>query len=93
MKAGKRYVGLDLTTRTMEVCMVKDGQSAIEQASGMKTDGKSRERLARLLTKTDVVGDGSRGIYACGYASSCWRGIYRKRSAERSMCSTPASYG
>jgi transposase len=63
MEAGKRYVGLDLAKRTMEVCVVKDGETGVERASGMKTDGKGRERLARLLRETDVV-----GMEACAYA-------------------------
>jgi transposase len=39
--------------RTVEVCVVKAG---VERMSGMRTDGKRRERLSRLLRKGDVVG-------------------------------------
>jgi transposase len=63
MEAGKRYVGLDLGKRTMEGCIVTDGQSGVERVSGMKTDGKGRERLARLVRASDVV-----GMEACAYA-------------------------
>ena len=63
MEAGKRYVGLDLAKRTMEVCIVQDGEAGVRRVSGMKTDGKGRERLARLLGESDVV-----GMEAGGYA-------------------------
>ena len=61
--AGKRYGGIDLAKRTLEVCMVTDGKSGVERVSGMKTDGKGRERLARLLRESDVV-----GMEVCTYA-------------------------
>jgi transposase len=63
MEAGKRYVGLDLAKRTMEVCIVQDGEAGVKRVSGMKTDGKGRERLAGLLRENDVV-----GMEACAYA-------------------------
>jgi transposase len=73
MEAGKRYVGLDLAKRTMEVCVVKDGEAGAERVSGMKTDGKGRERLARLLRKSDVV-----GMEACAYAFLLARRLKRE---------------
>jgi transposase len=63
MEVGKRYVGLDLAKRTMEVCIVQDGEAGVKRESGMKTGGKGRERLAGLLRESDVV-----GMEACGYA-------------------------
>jgi transposase len=63
MEAGKRYVGLDLAKRTMEVCIAQDGEAGVQRVSGMKTDGKGRERLAGLLKESDVV-----GMEACAYA-------------------------
>ena len=63
MKAGKRYVGLDLAKRTMEVCIAQSGQTGLKRVSGMKTDAKGRERLAGLLRESDVV-----GMEACAYA-------------------------
>jgi transposase len=73
MEAEKRYVGLDLAKRTMEVCVVQDGTSGVERASGMKTDGKGRERLARRLRKSDVV-----GMEACAYAFLLARYLQRE---------------
>jgi transposase len=49
-------VGLDLAKRTIEVCIVQEGSSGIERVSGVKTDGKGRERLARLLWGSYIVG-------------------------------------
>ena len=63
MEVGKRYVGLDLAKRTMEVCIAQDGLAVLNRVSGMKTDGKGRERLAGLLRNSDVV-----GMEACAYA-------------------------
>jgi hypothetical protein len=54
--SGKRYVGLDLAKRTMEVCIVQDDEDGVKRMSGMKTDGKGRERLAGLLRESDVIG-------------------------------------
>jgi transposase len=56
MEPGKRYVGLDMAKRIVEVCVAQDGEAAIERASGKKTDAKGREHLARMLTKTGLVG-------------------------------------
>jgi transposase len=49
----RRYVGIDLAKRTMEVCIVEGKQ--IER-HGLTTDEKGRKILALLLRKTDVVG-------------------------------------
>jgi transposase len=49
----RRYVGIDLAKRTMEVCIL-DG-TKIER-HGLTTDEKGRHILALLLRKTDVVG-------------------------------------
>ncbi|MDR0599149.1 MAG: hypothetical protein LBG84_03580 [Treponema sp.] len=89
MEAGKQYVGLHLAKRTMEVCVVKDGQPAIERESGVKTDGKGIERL---LTKNDVVGM-EVAAYMPTATPSCWRGIYRKRSVAQSTCSIRVNCG
>jgi transposase len=62
MKSAVRFVGLDLARRTMEICILADGQKAV-RTSGHKSDEKGRGRLASLLTKTDVV-----GMEACTYA-------------------------
>ena len=39
MEAGKRYVGLDLAKRMMEVCIVTGGETGVKRVSGMKTGG------------------------------------------------------
>jgi transposase len=49
----RRYVGIDLAKRTMEVCIVEGKK--IER-HGLKTDEKGQNILAMLLRKTDIVG-------------------------------------
>jgi transposase len=49
----RRYVGIDLAKRTMEVCMV-EGQRI--ERHGLTTDEQGRQMLERLLRKRDVVG-------------------------------------
>ena len=39
-------MGLDLAKRTMEVCIVTDGETGLERVSRMKTDGKGMEACA-----------------------------------------------
>ena len=58
----RRYVGLDLAKRTMEVCIFSDEEDNLS-LSGVKTDESGRRRLARLLKQNDVV-----GMEACSYA-------------------------
>jgi transposase len=62
MKNAVRYVGLDLAKRTMEICILADGQKTI-RISGHKSDEGGRNRLAALLKKTDII-----GMEACTYA-------------------------
>jgi transposase len=49
----RRYVGIDLAKRTMEICIV-EGKNI--ERHGLKTDESGRIMLARLLRKSDVVG-------------------------------------
>jgi transposase len=49
----RRYVGIDLAKRTMEVCILEGKK--IER-HGLKTDEKGRQILRQLLRKDDVVG-------------------------------------
>jgi transposase len=49
----RRYVGIDLATKTMEVCIL-DGKKI--ERHGLTTDRKGREILRMLLRKSDVVG-------------------------------------
>jgi transposase len=49
----RRFVGIDLAKRTMEVCVLEGGK--IERRS-FRTDVKGRQMLARMLRKTDKVG-------------------------------------
>jgi transposase len=58
----RRYVGLDLAKKTVEVCIVQDGADTVRH-SGVKTDAAGRERLAGMLRKEDVV-----GVETCAYA-------------------------
>jgi transposase len=56
MKARMRYMGLGAAKRTMELCIVTDGEAGVERASRMKTGEKGRKRSARLLRESDVAG-------------------------------------
>jgi transposase len=58
----RRFVGLDLAKRTVEVCMLCEGEK-LPGMSGIRTDEKGRERLASLLCQDDVV-----GMEACSIA-------------------------
>jgi transposase len=49
----RRYVGIDLAKRTMEVCILEG--TKIER-HGLRTDEKGRQILMLLLRETDVVG-------------------------------------
>jgi hypothetical protein len=40
----------------MEACIAQDGEAGVKRVSGMKTGGKGRERLARLLRESGVTG-------------------------------------
>jgi hypothetical protein len=49
----RRYVGIDLAKKSMEVCILEEG---VITRHGMKTDRAGRRRLLRILRKTDTVG-------------------------------------
>jgi transposase len=49
----RRYVGIDLAKRSMQVCIL-DGKEIIRH--GLKTDARGRRMLGHLLRRTDVVG-------------------------------------
>jgi hypothetical protein len=53
MEMVKRYVGIELAKRTMEVCIVQGKE--IER-HGLTTDERGRLKLAGFLRKSDVVG-------------------------------------
>ena len=57
------YMGLDIAKRTMEVCIVQDGEASVQRVSRMKTNRKGRERLARLLRGSEVA-EMEAGAYA-----------------------------
>jgi hypothetical protein len=76
----RRYVGIDLAKRTMEVCILDGGK--IER-HGLKTDEKGLQILALLLRTTDIV-----GYEVCGYGNRMARmsqrsWLYRAMSAAR----------
>jgi transposase len=72
MEAGKkRYVGLDLAKRTLEVCIVCDGTKPLRY-SGIKSDATGRNRLASLLRSDDVV-----AMETSGYAFMLTRFLER----------------
>jgi transposase len=48
----KRFVGIDLAKRTMEVCILEEGRIV---RHGFKTDAEGRRRLIKLLGKSDTV--------------------------------------
>jgi hypothetical protein len=48
----KRYVGVDLAKRTMEVCILCDGQKP-RRYSGVSTGEAGRRRLTGMLRRTD----------------------------------------
>jgi transposase len=58
----KRFIGLDLAKRTVEVCIRCEGELP-QRMSGIRTDEQGRERLASLLRSDDVV-----GMEACSIA-------------------------
>jgi transposase len=51
----RRFVGLDLAKRTVEVCMLCEREKP-PGMSGIRTDEKGRERLASLLCQDDAAG-------------------------------------
>jgi transposase len=63
----RRYVGIDLAKRTMEVCILEG--KGIER-HGLKTDEKGRHILALLLRKSDVV-----GYEVCSYGNRLARAL------------------
>jgi transposase len=67
----ERFVGIDLAKRTMEVCIVSDGQPI--KRHGFKTDEEGRKMLCRLLKKTDTV-----ALEVCSYATVLVRIVNRE---------------
>jgi transposase len=65
----RRYVGIDLAKRTMEVCIVEGEKIA---RHGLTTDERGREILAMLLRKDDVV-----GYEVCGYGNRLARALQK----------------
>jgi transposase len=57
-----KFVGLDLAKRTMEVCILCDGEKT-QRYSGVSTGEAGREKLAGMLRAGDTV-----GMEACTYA-------------------------
>jgi transposase len=66
----RRYVGIDLAKRRMEVCIVEGKE--IER-HGLTTDWKGQKILGLLLRKTDVV-----GYEVCGYGNRLARGLEKE---------------
>jgi transposase len=65
----RRYVGIDLAKRTMEVCIL-DGKRI--ERHGLTTDGKGVKILVMLLRKTDVV-----GYETCSYGNRLGRTLQK----------------
>ncbi|GMO49277.1 MAG: hypothetical protein Pg6C_11890 [Treponemataceae bacterium] len=64
MKEGKRYAGLDLVKQTTEVCAVKDGETAAEQAG--RLPAKKAGSAGAFFKENRRGRDGSvrlRGLY------------------------------
>lgn len=55
MATGKRYIGLDLGKRSMEVAMVWDEKNKIERRS-YKTTSQDKVRFIERLKETDIIG-------------------------------------
>jgi len=73
--AKRRYVGIDLAKRTMEVCFLReDGKSTRWSA---KTDVEGRKRLVKQLHREDVV-----GVEACVFAFSLQRQLLKVVGCE-----------
>jgi transposase len=64
--SNRRYVGIDLAKRTMEVCILRPDGKSTRWSS--KTDVEGRKRLAKQLGADDVV-----GVEACVFAFSLER--------------------
>lgn len=73
--ANRRYVGIDLAKRTMEVCILRSDGKATRWSA--KTDVEGRKRLARQLKPNDVV-----GIEACVFAFTLERYLRREVGCE-----------
>jgi hypothetical protein len=52
-EGGPRFVGLDLTKRTMEVCVLRGGEKP-QRFSGIGTGEAGREKLAGMLRPGDT---------------------------------------
>jgi hypothetical protein len=70
----RRYVGIDLAKRTMEVCIVEG--TKIER-HGLKTDEKGRKTLRLLLRKSDVA-----GYEVCNYGNLLARALKKEAGCE-----------
>ena len=70
----RRYVGIDLAKRTMEVCILDGGR--IER-HGLTTDEKGRGILVRLLRSGDVV-----GYEVCRFGNRLARLLQKERGCE-----------
>lgn len=57
----RRFVGIDLAKKSMEVCILAEGKAALR--SSFKTDAPGRTRLAEKLNETDTV-----AVEACSLA-------------------------
>lgn len=71
----RRYVGIDLAKRTMEVRILQDDHAAI--AWNQKTDQEGLERLAKKLTHSDLV-----AFEACGTAFPLARFLMKQVGCE-----------
>jgi transposase len=68
----KRFVGRDLAKRTLEVCIVSEGEKPLRHG-GIQSDAAGRRRLAEILRPGDLV-----GMQASGYAFMLRRFLERE---------------
>lgn len=72
MEQGKgRFVGIDLAKKSMELCILREGEVAVR--SSYKTDATGRSRLCASLTASDTV-----AIEACALAFVVARQLERE---------------
>ena len=72
----RRFIGIDLAKKSMELCILCEGQAAVK--SSYKTDAGGRTRLCANLKASDTV-----AIEACALAFVLDRQLERDKVSRR----------